>query len=81
MKTTKVIYGSYKEEEIALIEELFSRHGVPYEITSHRTNRNLPFYHLTADCEVETFCQIRKELNELIRRKWNWGRMNFREMA
>ena len=79
METTKVIYGSYKEEEIDIIRELFDKRGVQYEINWHRTNRGLPFYQLTSDCEISVFLEIREELNKLIRRKWNWGRMNFRE--
>ncbi len=78
MEKTKLMYGSYKTEEIEIIEDLFIKNGVSYEMTVHSTNRGLPFHHLYGYCTKEEQDAIRKELAEIIKRKWNWGRMTYK---
>lgn len=77
MRKYRLMYGSYKADEIELIAEIFRKHNVTYQITSHRTSRGLEFIHLESSVTIEEQTAIRQELAEMIRRKWNWGRMTF----
>ncbi len=73
----RLMYSSYKEEEIDKVAEVFDKYGVEYERSQHLTARKHNRYVLDSQATREETDAIRADVEEIKKRRWNWGKIGY----
>lgn len=77
MEKTLLMYGTYKTEELDEIRKNFEKADAEFTLSSHLTNRGLPFHVIEGKVTPEQQKQIRDAIHEIAKKNYHWGKMTF----
>jgi len=78
-KRSKLLYGNYKKDEIAAVSNILEMNSIIFKCEEIRTNRGIPYFYLEAMVTKQEELKVRCEVNRLVARHNNWGKIGYQK--